>query len=112
MRAGGNKDWSADAAQAKPEAQFFLGLSLIRTNLTKMIDRIPVLSNVPVLGRRFERITYGVDNSIGEGQLAEAYRWIKKSADQGYAPAREAEKLFIGRVPTPNQSSKANPTLH
>jgi len=84
---------------------------LIRTNLTKMIDRIPVLSNVQVLGRRFERITYGIDNSIGEGQLAEAYRWIKKSADQGYAPAREAEKLFIGRVPTPNQSSKANPTL-
>ncbi|HKS37355.1 MAG TPA: hypothetical protein VJW76_09215, partial [Verrucomicrobiae bacterium] len=34
-------------------------------------------------------------------RLTEAYRWIKKSADQGFAPAQEAEKLFTGRVAVP-----------
>ncbi len=91
VRAAGDKDWSAEAAQNRPEAEFFLGLILIRTNLMKMIDRVPRLSAVPVLGKRlFEKITYGIDNNISQEQLAEAYRWIKKSADQSYAPAKGA----------------------
>src|SRR5207249_204249 len=47
VQAGANKDWSTEAAQGKPEAQFFLGLTLIRTNLTKFVERVPVLSKVP-----------------------------------------------------------------
>lgn len=105
VRAGGDNNWSAEAAQNKPEAQFYLGLSLIRTNLVTQIDRVPRLSAVPVVGKRFfEKITYSIDNDIAQEQLAEAHRWIKKSADQGYAPAKEAEKLFVGRVAEPDQS--------
>src|SRR6266508_585150 len=37
VRAGGDKDWSVEAAQGKPEAQFFLGLALVRTNLVTEI---------------------------------------------------------------------------
>ena len=35
VQAAGDKDWAEKAAQSKPEAQFFLGLTLIRTNFTK-----------------------------------------------------------------------------
>ena len=38
MRAGAAKDWSSEAAQGAPQAQFHFGLSLIRTNLLTMID--------------------------------------------------------------------------
>ena len=98
VQAGTVKDWSSEAAQGKPQAQFHLGLTLIRTNLVTMIDRVPRLSAVPVIGKLFfEKITYGIDGKISQEQLADAYRWIKKSADQGFAPAKEAEKLFIGK---------------
>jgi len=110
VQAGANKDWFTEAAQGKPEAQFFLGLTLIRTNLTKFVERVPVLSKVPVVGRRFERISYSIDSSIGQEQLSEAYQWIKRSADQGYAPAKETEKLFVGRVIAPKQTGAANGT--
>ena len=33
VRTGAGKDWSAEAAQGEPQAQFHLGLTLIRTNL-------------------------------------------------------------------------------
>src|SRR6266705_5073036 len=105
MRAGAAKDWSLEAAHGKPQAQFHMGLNLIRTNLVTMIDRVPGLSAVPLIGRRFfEKISYGIDNNISQEQLVDAYGWIKKSADQGFAPAKEAEKLFIGKVGKPNQS--------
>ncbi len=107
MRVAGEKDWSTEAAENKPQAQFSLGLILIRTNLMTFIDRVPMLSAVPIVGKRFfEQIAYGIDNNAGQEQLREAYQWIKKSADQGYAPAKEAEKLFIGRVGVPNQSAE------
>ena len=103
--AGAAKDWSSEAAQA----QFHFGLSLIRTNLLTMIDRVPRLSAVPFVGKRFfEKISYGIDSNISQEQLADAYGWIKKSADQGFAPAKEAEKLFTGRVGRPNQGGPAN----
>ena len=100
-RAVADKDWSAKAAQGDPEAQFCLGLMLVRTNLVKFVDRVPVLSDVPLVGRRFKKLSYSIDNNIGPDQMAEAFAWIKKSADQGYAPAKEAEKLFIGKVAAP-----------
>jgi len=97
------------AAHGEPQAQFHMGLNLIRTNLVTMIDRVPGLSAVPSIGKRFfEKISYGIDNNISQEQLEDAYRWIKKSADQGFAPAKEAEKLFIGKVRKPNQGGGAN----
>src|SRR5262245_16559051 len=107
VRAGGDRDWSGEAARNKREAQFYLGLTLIRTNLVTQIDRVPWLSAVPIVGKRFfENITYRLDNDLAQEQLAEAHKWIKKSADQGYAPAKEAEKLFVGRVAVLEQSAE------
>jgi len=109
LRAGGAKDWSSEAAHGEPQAQFHLGLTLIRTNLVTMIDRVPRLSAIPLIGKLFfEKVTYGIDSSISQEQLADAYRWIEKSAGQGFAPAKEAEKLFIGKVGKPNHCGPAN----
>ena len=105
LRAARGKDWSSEAAQGKPEAQFFLGLTLIRTNLITMVDRVPLLSRVPLIGKRFERFQYEIDASIAPEQLAESHRWIQKSASQGFPPARETEKLFRGRLTAPNPAS-------
>ena len=108
IRVASAADWSAEAAQNKPEAQFYRGLILVRTNVITMIDRVPGLCAIPFIGRRFfEKISYGIDDNIGFEQLAEAHRWIKKSADQGFAPAKEAEKLFIGKEAMPNQTAEA-----
>jgi TPR repeat protein len=105
---GATRDWSAAAAQGDRQAQFLYGLALVRTNLQTMIDRVPRLSGIPVIGKRFfETISYGIDGRIGREQLAEAYRWIKLSADQGFAPAKEAEKLFVGRIGLPNRGGPA-----
>lgn len=112
-QAGGTNDWSAAAVQGDARAQFFCGFGLVRTNLQIMIDRIPRLSTIPIIGKRFfETISYSIDNRINQEQLAEAYRWIKQSADQGFAPAKEAEKLFSGKITVPNQSGAGgkNPT--
>ena len=96
---GATQDWSAAAAQGDPQAQFFHGFALIRTNLLTMIDRVPLLSAIPIIGKQwFEKVSYGIDSNTNQQQLAEAYRWIKHSADKGFAPAKEAEKLFIGRI--------------
>lgn len=109
VRAGAAKDWTSEAVYGEPQAQFYCGLALLRTNLETMIDRVPRLSAVPLIGKRFfEKISYGIDSNISQEQLAEAYQWIKKSADQGFAPAKEAEKLFIGKVGRPNQGGAAN----
>ena len=108
VRVGGDKDWSEEAAGGNPEAQFLFGLALIRTNLTKFVGRVPILSKVPVLGKRFEDISYSIDSGIAPEQLSEAHQWIKKSANQGYAPAKEAEKLFAGRVAAPTNDRPAN----
>ena len=106
LRAGGAKDWSSEAAHGEPQAQFHLGLTLIRTNLVTMIDRVPRLAAIPLIGKRFfENVTHGIDSSISQEQLADAYRWIEKSASQGFAPAKEAEKLFIGKVGRPNNAA-------
>ena len=104
-QAGGTNDWSAATVQGNARAQFFCWFGLIRTNLQIMIDRIPRLSAIPIVGKRyFQTISYGIDNRITQEQLAEAYRWIKQSADQGFAPAKEAEKLFRGKITVPNLS--------
>ena len=108
VRVGAAKDWSSEAAQGEPQAQFHLGLSLVRSNLVTRVDRVPRLSAVPVIGKRFfEKISYDLDGNIDQEQLARAYQWIKASARQGFAPAKEAEKLFIGKVGTPNQGGAA-----
>lgn len=96
IKTGADREWSLAAAQGRPEAQFQVGLSLIRTNLVKTKDQVPGLSAIPVLGKRFfETVTYRIDGKISQTQRDEAHQWIKKSADQGFAPAKEAEKLFI-----------------
>lgn len=111
-QAGGTNDWSAAALQGNARAQFFCGFALIRTNLATMIDRIPRLSAIPIVGKRFfQTISYSIDNRLSQEQLADAYRWIKQSADQGFPPAMEAEKLFMGKVKAPNQSGAANRSL-
>lgn len=38
----GERDWSAEAGQGKAEAQFFVGLGLIRSDLMKTDSRIPI----------------------------------------------------------------------
>jgi len=109
MRTGAAKDWSSEAAQGEPLGQFHFGLTLIRTNFMTTIDRVPRLSAIPLIGKRFfEKVTYRIDNNISQEQLTEAYRWIKESADQGFAPAKEAEKLFIGRIAEPIKDGAAN----
>jgi len=109
VRAGAGKDWSSEAAHGERQAQFYLGLALVRSNLVTMIDRVPRLSAVPLIGKRFfEKTSYDIDSNISQEQLADAYRWIKKSAGQGFAPAIEAEKLFIGKVGKLNQGGAAN----
>jgi len=111
-QAGGTNDWSAAAVQGNARAQFFCGFGLIRTNLQIMIDRIPRLSAIPLIGERFfQTISYSIDNRIGQERLAEAYLWIKQSADQGFAPAKEAEKLFRGKMTVPNQNGAAGRNL-
>jgi TPR repeat protein len=98
-RFAGERDWSSQAAQGDSEAEFLLGLTLVRTNLTQMVDRVPTLSAIPVVGKRFfEKVHYGLDAQVTAEQMAEAHRWIQRSAEQGYAPAREAVKLFAGRL--------------
>jgi hypothetical protein len=112
IRAGADKDWSSEAAQGQPQAQFYCGLGLISSNVVIMIDQVPRLCDIPIIGKRFfEHTSYGINSSMNQEQLAEAHRWIKKSADQGYAPAREAEKLFIGRVgkPTGGAANRSQP---
>lgn len=112
IRAGASKDWSSEAIHGEPQAQFHLGIALVRSNLVTMVDRVPGLSAVPLLGKRFfEKTSYDVDSGISQGQLADAYRWIRKSADQGFAPAKEAEKLFIGKVRRPNKIAPPEPPL-
>jgi len=100
LPASRSRDWSIEAARGNPEGQFLHGLSLIRTNLIIMIDRIPYLSDVAVFGRRFEKITYQIDNSIDTRRLEEARGWIEQSAAKGFAPAIEAKKLFPARTST------------
>src|SRR5262245_10506334 len=108
-QAGAAKDWSSQAARGEPQAQFYLGLTLIRSNLVTMIDRVPRLSAVPLIGQRFfQKISYDIDSNITQEQLVDAYRWIKKSADQGFAPAKEAEKLLVGKVGRPNPGGAAS----
>ena len=102
IRAGANQDWTAAAAQGNPEAEFYRGSALISTNLQMMVDRVPRLSAIPIIGKRFfETRSYGIDSQIDPEQLNEAYHWIAKSANHGFAPAKEAEKLFRGRIVQP-----------
>lgn len=101
VRAGASRDWSTEAARGKPRAQFQLGLTMIQSNLVTGIDRVPGLSAVPLFGKRFfEKVSYEFDTNITQQQLAEAYRWIKRSADHGFPPAIEAEKLLFGKIET------------
>jgi hypothetical protein len=75
------------------------GLNLIRTNLVIMIDRVPGLASVPVIGKRFfEKFHYALDDKIPLERQRVAYGYIKKASDQGFVPAIEAEALFAGRL--------------
>src|SRR4051812_3401544 len=63
------KDWSAKAAAGDSEAQFFIGLGHVQPHLQKIVDRIPYLSAVPVIGKRyFETLSYGFDGSVTQEQ--------------------------------------------
>jgi TPR repeat protein len=108
-RAGATRDWSSAAAHGDPQAEFFYGFASIRTNLETRIDRIPRLSGIPAFGKRFfTTISYGIDSRVSQEQLIQAYRWIKQSADQGFPPAKEAQKLFMGRIGMPSQGGPSN----
>lgn len=103
-QAGATENGSAVAGQSTPRGEFFLGIALIRTNLVMFIERVPALSSLPIVGKRwFERTSYRIDDNISRERLAEAYRWIHRSADQGFPPAKEVERLLRGRVGTPSQ---------
>jgi TPR repeat protein len=109
LRAAAARDWSAEAAEGQASAQLCCGLNLIRSNLVVMTDETVGLSGLPLIGKRyFESTSYSIGNTISQGQLTEAYGWIRKAADQGFAPAREAEKLFIGRIGVSNPQGGAN----
>jgi len=106
---GATQSWASAAAQGDPQAQFFYGFALIRTDLVTMIDRVQRLSDISVIGKRyFETVSYQLDSGIDKDRLNEAYRWIKLSGDRGFAPANEARKLFLGRIAVPNQGDPAN----
>ena len=65
-----------------------------------MSDRVPGLASVPVIGRRFfEKTRYQLANNIERERLMTAYTWVRKAADQGFAPATNAEQLFAGKIP-------------
>ena len=109
IRAGAANDWASEAARGEPQAQFHVGIGLVRSNLVTRIDRVPGLSEVPLIGKRFfEATSYGISGGIDQRQLEAASQWIRKSADQGFAPAKEAERLFIGKVGRPNNGGAAN----
>jgi len=109
FRAAAAGDWSAEAAKGQAQAQLCCGLNLIRSNLVVMTDETVGLARLPLIGKRyFERTSYSIDNTISQEQLMEAYGWIRKAVDQGFAPASEAEKLFIGRIGVSNQGSAGN----
>lgn len=91
-------DWSSKAALGDAEAQFCLGMTLISTNLQQCIDNVPYLGDVPGLGRRFRTVTYQIDPSTSADLLRTSFGWIKKSAQQAYAPAIAAQQLFAGRA--------------
>lgn len=104
---GANQDWSTPAARGDAQAQFFCGIAIVRPHLTIMIEDARYLSDIPIIGKRFFRkVSYGLDNGIAQEQLAVAYSWLKQSADQGFAPAKHAEKLFIGKIKTRNTTSQ------
>jgi TPR repeat protein len=99
LKLAGTKDWSKEAAANKPDAQFLLGLSLLRSNLVIVVDSVPRLSSIPVIGKRwFRTVSCSLDSGIEPEQLQEAHAWIKKAVNQGYTPAREMERLFRGRL--------------
>lgn len=109
FRAAAAGDWSAEAAKGHAVAQLCCGLNLIRSNLVVMTDETVGLSRLPLIGKRyFERTSYSIDNTISQEQLTEAYGWIRKAVDQGFAPAKEAEKLFLGRIRMSNQGNAGN----
>jgi hypothetical protein len=98
LRMAAGKDWSAEAAQGRADAECFVGLNLIRSNLVIMVDSVPRLSSLPLIGKRFfETTSYMIDNRIDQQQLTLAYGWINKAATKGYPPAIEAQKLFRGK---------------
>jgi len=113
-KAGARRDWSTEAASGKADAQLCVGLNLIRTDLVMMIDRVPGLSSVPLIGPRFfEKTRYSLGDKLPPERLVGSYNWIKKAADQGFAPAVTAAQLFSGRLPiggVPTNGQKVAPT--
>jgi hypothetical protein len=110
LKAVGTKDWSQEAAEKKPQAEFLYGLSLLRSNLTVMVGRVPWLSSIPFVGRRFfEQASWSINSSASQERIEAVYAWIKKAADQGYAPAKEAEKLFVERITASNATVRGSP---
>jgi hypothetical protein len=108
-KAAAGRDWSNDAASGKAEAQLCVGLNLIQTNLIVMSDRIPGLASIPLIGRRFfQKTHYQLASNIEPQRLMAAYTWVKKSANQGFAPATNAEQLFAGRIPQLGSAAATN----
>lgn len=103
VQAAGQRDWTAQAAQGNPEAQFYLGLTLLRTNLVIMKDSVPRLAQLPVIGKRFQHVSASIDDNIDPDQLREAFSWINKAAEKGHAPARETQRMFAGTIEELNQ---------
>ena len=65
MQTAGGKDWSELAKQNQPEAQFLMGMNLIRTNIVIMTDRIPTLADLPLVGRRFfQKTQFQIDPAM------------------------------------------------
>lgn len=94
-QAGKGVDWSKAAAEGDAKAQFYSGMELVRPHLQTVDDRVPGFSAVPLVGPRlFQNRSYCIGPSMNRRQMVEAQRWITLSADQGFAPAQEAKKLF------------------
>ena len=105
IKIAGTRDWLPTAANGDPQAQFFHGLTLLRSNVVISVDSVPRLSGIPVIGKRlFEHKSYRIDKGVSQERLGEAYLWINRSADEGFAPAKEARKLFTGRIATPDKT--------
>ena len=104
-----SRDYSAAASNGDARAQLLYGLSLIHNDLAVVQDRVPLLSSIPVIGKRmFEKTHYFIDENASPGQVATAYQWVKRSCDQHFAPAFEVENLFRGRA---DSASPADPAM-
>ena len=104
------QDYSVAASNGDARAQFLYGLSLLHGHIVVVQDRVPVISSIPLIGKRlFEKTHYFIDAQANTGQVATAYQWVNRARDQHFAPAIETEQLFRGRAVTPLPAKTAAP---